>query len=572
MPVPLLRPIALAVLLGLSPAYGHAQEAPRDGLAGALLSGRAAAASDNFAQIADSYERALLVDPENPFFRELAMQGNLLTGNFERAAELAALISATDQGSQVANIILQADEFERRAFDAALGAVADGRLTGALTDLAAEAWAHVGLGRVSDALTTFERALDERPELAPFALYLKALMLAYVGDLESASAILSGDAEGPVSLTRRGVLAHLAILSQLGQFDIALELAEDMFGAHPEEDAALVVDALRAGQTIPFTVVRNATDGMAEVYLMLSAALLGDRGGDWLPLIYARLALALRPDNGDAILLTGQLLERYQQFELAQDVYQSLPATHPQFLAARLGQANALFATGDKDGAIAKLQALTEARPDSVLAFTALGDMLRREERYAEAEAAYAAALDLIGTPEERHWVLLYTRAIALERMGEFDRAEPIFRQVLEFVPDEPQVLNYLGYSLVEARRNLDEALEMIERAVAGDPESGYITDSLGWALFRLGRFDEALPVMERAVELLPADPILNDHLGDVYWAVGRYREARFQWRRAISFAPHPDLDLDRVRRKLELGLYQVLEEEGADPLHSPDP
>lgn len=568
--MPLLRPIALAILLGLLPVSGQAQEAPREGLAGALLSGRAAAASDNFAQIADSYERALLVDPENPFFRELAMQGNLLTGNFVRAVELAAQIAASDHGSQVANIILQADEFERRTFDAALGAVADGRLTGALTDLAAEAWAHVGLGRMSDALATFERALDERPELAPFALYLKALMLAYVGDLESASAILSGEAEGPVSLTRRGVLAHLAILSQLGQFDIALELASDMFGAHPEEDAALVVDALRAGQPIPFVTIRNATDGMAEVYLMLSAALQADRGGDWLPLIYARLALALRPDNGDAILLTGQLLERYQQFELAQDVYQSLPATHPQFLAARLGQANALFATGDKDGAIAKLQALTEARPDSVLGFTALGDMLRREERYTEAEAAYAAALDLIGTPEERHWVLLYTRAIALERMGEFDRAEPIFRQVLEFVPDEPQVLNYLGYSLVEARRNLDEALEMIERAVAGDPESGYITDSLGWALFRLGRFDEALPVMERAVELLPADPILNDHLGDVYWAVGRYREARFQWRRAISFAPHPDLDLDRVRRKLEVGLYQVLEEEGADPLHSP--
>jgi len=127
-------------------------------------------------------------------------------------------------------------------------------------------------------------------------------------------------------------------------------------------------------------------------------------------------------------------------------------------------------------------------------------------------------------------------------------------------------VLNYLGYSLVEKQEKLEEALEMIERAVEARPDSGYIVDSLGWALYRLGRYEEAVGHMERAAELLPVDPIVNDHLGDVYWAVGRRTEARFQWNRALSFDPEPE-EAERIRRKLEVGLDAVLAEEGAEPL-----
>ena len=135
--------------------------------------------------------------------------------------------------------------------------------------------------------------------------------------------------------------------------------------------------------------------------------------------------------------------------------------------------------------------------------------------------------------------------------------------------------MNYLGYSLVEKQIKLDEALDMIERAVAARPDSGYIVDSLGWVLFRLGRYEEAVAPMERATELMPIDPIVNDHLGDVYWSVGRYLEAEFQWKRALSFVDYGDAsqeaDPERIRRKLEVGLDQVLEEEGADPLRLAD-
>ena len=160
--------------------------------------------------------------------------------------------------------------------------------------------------------------------------------------------------------------------------------------------------------------------------------------------------------------------------------------------------------------------------------------------------------------------MLYYTRGIANERAGDWPAAEADFRQALELQPDQPLVLNYLGYSLVEQRENLDEALGMIERAVRGQPDDGYITDSLGWVLYRLGRYDEAVPHMLRAVELVPDDPIINDHLGDVLWKVGRKREAEFQWRRALSFGPADDLDMDRVRRSSRSGSTQVLAAEPA--------
>ncbi|TQM93654.1 tetratricopeptide repeat protein [Roseinatronobacter monicus] len=568
LPIPFVRIAAIAAMClptFLQPVAAQEGSLIQPGFASAFLTGRIAVASDDFARMAQSYDAALEADPGNETFRELAMQGWVLSGEFERAAALAAEAAAQGEMTQIAAVILQADEFKRDAYASVIAGLQEGRLSGPLTDAMGVAWAELGKGSMSDAIAAFEAAISERVELAPFALYHQALAHAFVGDMERAADILAGESDTTVNLSRRGVLTHMTILSQLGRFDEALELGETIFGGTPDDDAALLMDALREEQPVPFTTVTSARDGMAEVYFSLAGALIGEPG-DWLPIIYGQLTLALRPDHGDAILLTGQLLERVEQYDLADQIYGMMPQDNPQYLGAQLGRANALYQSGQVEDAVESLVSLSELRPDSVLVFSSLGDMLRREERYEEAAEAYTSAIDLIDEIEARHWVLLYTRAISYERMGEWELAEPEFRRTLEFVPDEPQVLNYLGYSLIEKRTNLDEALDMIERAVEGEPDSGYITDSLGWAYYRLGRYEEAVPVMERAVELLPRDPILNDHLGDVYWAVGRTREARFQWRRALSFAPHPDLDVDLVRRKLEIGKEPALEEFDAEP------
>jgi Flp pilus assembly protein TadD len=289
-----------------------------------------------------------------------------------------------------------------------------------------------------------------------------------------------------------------------------------------------------------------------------------EEDADIFSLIYARLASHVRPDFDAALILTAQILELQGQFDTATRVYAEVPDASYNHLAAEIGRANALRSDGKADAGIEVLMSLAKTYPDSMEIQIALGDAQSGQKNYAEAEIAYSSAIAMIPEVGKAYWGLYYSRAITLERQDKWDAAEKDFRTALELYPDQPLVLNYLGYSLVEKGRDLDEAQGMIEKAVKQRPDDGYITDSLGWVLYRLGKFREAVGPMERAVELLPVDPVLNDHLGDVLWKVDRKREAEFQWKRALSFGPDDEVAA-RIRSKLDIGLDAVLEQEAAD-------
>lgn len=313
-------------------------------------------------------------------------------------------------------------------------------------------------------------------------------------------------------------------------------------------------------------MIRDPADGIAEVFATVAGVLNAETGAlD--ALTFTRLAEFLRPDYVDAILMSAGILERQDQHELATKTYNRISSEDPSYLTAELGRVDALVASDRIDAAIEALQQLAKARPKVAVVWSTLGDILRRQERFSEAAAAYDRAIADLPTEQPGQWVVYYTRGICHEREKDWAAAEADFRKALELSPNQPQVLNYMGYSFLEMNTNLDEALSMIERAVAAKPEDGYIVDSLGWALYRMGRYEEAVARMEKAVELMPVDSIVNDHLGDVYWAVGRQREAEFQWKRALSFEPESEEDATRIRRKLEVGLDAVLAEEGAEPL-----
>lgn len=537
-------------------------------VAGPFLAARAASAAMDYVPSAAYFERLLVAQPDNPIFLESALLANVGAGNTDAALTQAQQLVDLGVDSQVANLVALTGDFARGDYPAVLAGMAAGREAGMLVDALATGWAHLGQGSMSEALSAFDVLVSDGG-MASFGLNQKAFALAMVGDLEAAEAIFAG-AEGQVAMNRRSVVEHIAILSQLDRFDDATALVDNMFDIDTEGDILAIRAALADGQRIPLTAVTTPQDGMAEAMFSVAGALSADPSDEF-ALLHARLALHLRPDHADAILLTGRLLSQNRQYALADTAYAQIPADAAFALGAQLGRAEALFNLGDTDGAIAQLRALSETHPTSVVAQNTLGDFLRRQEQFTAAAEAYSRAIDLLDPPEPRHWVVFYSRAIANERAGNWPEAEVDFRRALELSPDQPGVLNYLGYSMTEQGGDLDEALAMIERAVAAEPDNGYYIDSLAWALFRMGRYEEALPPMERAAELLPVDPVLTDHLGDVYWAVGRDREARFQWRRALSYGEHPDLDLDRVRRKLAVGLDRVLEEEGAPPLHDQD-
>jgi Flp pilus assembly protein TadD len=179
--------------------------------------------------------------------------------------------------------------------------------------------------------------------------------------------------------------------------------------------------------------------------------------------------------------------------------------------------------------------------------------MLRDKQHFPEAIEAYDRAIQRIRTPREPDWLVFYDRGLCYDRAHQWSKAEADFRHALSLSPDQPYVLNYLGYTWADMGDHLAEARGMIEKALKGRPNDGAIVDSLGWVTLRQGQTAEAVKTLERAVELEPEDPQINGHLGDAYWAAGRRLEATYQWRRALTFHPEPD-DAAKLEAKLQNG------------------
>ena len=535
-----------------------------DGYAGPYLAARSAQIENDFQAAARYFALALAQDPTNTALMESAILALVGQGDIERAIAVSRRLAGINKKHQVANMLLLAEAVRSDGYDDAIVLLEGGELVGPLVDSLTLAWIQVGQGKMSAALASFDEVANGEGTQS-FGLYHKALALAMVGDLESAEAILSGQAGTSIPVTRRGIIAQAEILSQLERNADALTLIDTVFGNDLDPGLLDLRARLEADEVLPLNSIRNASDGLAEVFFSVAGALSGE-ASDGYTIVYTRVAEYLRPDHRDSILLTAQLLESMGRYELASSAYDRIPRDDPAFHSAELGRAESLRLSGKVDAAIEVLQQLSKSHAEQSAVHVALGDVFRRLSRYDEASEAYDRALALYDTAEKAQWSLYYMRGITHERMDRWDLAEADFRKALELNPDQPQVLNYLGYSLVEMRVKLDEALEMIERAVEARPNDGYITDSLGWVLYRLGRYEESVSHMERAAELTPVDPIVNDHLGDVYWAVGRRREAEFQWNRAMSFDPEEE-DGERIRRKLAVGLDLVLEEEGAEPI-----
>lgn len=527
--------------------------------AGNYLAARQARMSNDYDAAVHYYMRALGDAPREPRLLDGLVMAQVSAGAVDSATSAATRLEELGAESQVAHMALLADELAREDYDAVMTRLEDGRGIGPLVDGLLAAWTLLGQGDMSAALARFD-SVGAEPGLGRFARYHKALALAYVGDFEGAEALYAAEGDRPVQMTRRAVLSRVEALSQLDRNDQALNLIASIFGPEPGDEVLDLRTRLEAGETLPYSHVRSVGDGVAEVFYSVAAALEQEASESY-TLLYARVATALRPDHVDAILLTGELLEDLGRPELATRAYRKVPREDPAFYLAELGRAAALRKSGRADAALEVLDQLAEAYPAMPKVQASRGDHYRWQGMHLEAVGAYDAALDLYGGQDPSKWFVLYARGMSQERLGNWPEAKSDFLAALALNPDQPNLLNYLGYSMVEKREDLDEALAMIQKAAQIDQNSGYIVDSLGWALFQLGRFDESVVHMERAAALMPVDPVVNDHLGDVYWMVGRQREAQFQWNRALSFNPE-EAEATRIRRKLQVGLDAVLSEE----------
>ena len=531
---------------------------------GGYLAGRHALSTKDFDAASTYLSRAIEDDLENPELLNGLISVQVSLGDIGAAKISSDNLDLLGVQTQLSNMVKIAIQLRNRDFDNAKQQIENEQGINPLLDKIVTGWAFADQGNFEDAETIFDE-IGKGSSLAQFSQMQKASMLAAYGRYESALNTI-GDLEknsNRISIDARALKVRL--LLKLDNKEEATEYFSKIFGDGVNSDAAnlrMQVEDHPNAYSIEESLSLEA--GIAYAFYAI-ADILKDDADPNTALLYVRLAQYLNENSQKAILLAADLLEQMGQYDLAVEEYAKISPSSSYFLSSELGRVGALRDGGKTEAALEVLYYLSREFSDIGIVHNSLGDFLRREERYSEAKIAYDRAVDIYRENNNVSWVVLYARGITHERLQEWDKAESDFRNALTINPDQANVLNYLGYSLIDRGEKLDEAMTMIEKAVSLQPESGYIVDSLAWGLFKLGQYETAIPHMEKAAELMPVDPIVTDHLGDLYWAVGRQLEAKFQWRRALSFDPELK-DATRIREKLRIGLDRVLVNEGLKP------
>ena len=531
---------------------------------GGYLAGRHALSTKDFDAASTYLSRAIEDDIENPELLNGLISVQVSLGDIGAAKISSDNLDLLGVQTQLSNMVKIAIQLRNRDFDNAKQQIENEQGINPLLDKIVTGWAFADQGNFEDAETIFDE-IGKGSSLAQFSQMQKASMLAAYGRYESALNTI-GNLEknsNRISIDARALKVQL--LLKLDNKEEATEYFSKIFGDGVNSDAAnlrMQVEDHPNAYSIEESLSLEA--GIAYAFYAI-ADILKDDADPNTALLYVRLAQYLNENSQKAILLAADLLEQMGQYDLAVAEYAKISPSSSYFLSSELGRVGALRDGGKTEAALEVLYYLSREFSDIGIVHNSLGDFLRREERYSEAKIAYDRAVDIYRENNNVSWVVLYARGITHQRLQEWDKAESDFRNALTINPDQANVLNYLGYSLIDRGEKLDEAMTMIEKAVSLQPESGYIVDSLAWGLFKLGKYETAIPHMEKAAELMPVDPIVTDHLGDLYWAVGRQLEAKFQWRRALSFDPELK-DATRIREKLRIGLDRVLVNEGLKP------
>ncbi len=545
-------PVRLAAMDQTAPNPRLLGEVQPASASGSYLAGTHAQRTRDYAAAADYLSSALKIDAANKRLRRRAFLAMLASGRMEDAIALAHDVVDADTGSRLAALSLVVKDAREGKFEIVEKRLGDLPRRGINTYLLPLllSWAMAEQGRTEEALEALAPLAGKSDLAVLHDLHVGLINdLAGNGTVAEEAFIRAARTNSPLRI----IVALGSLYERTGRMADARAVYQKYISANPGSrifDAAFKrLDAGKAGTP----AVRNHLDGLAEAFFNMAGTVTQGRSVE-LALLYGRFALYLRPDFPAAQLLVAGILETLGRNAEAIEVYDSVSPKSPFSWSARLRKASALDSLSRAEEAIKMLEDMIgedDVRTDGLIA---LADLLRSKKRYKQSVDVYSRAIDRIPTLVKRHWSLLYARGISLERSKAWGTAEKDFLRALELYPDQPYVLNYLGYTWVDHGVNLDRAQGMIERAVKLRPNDGYIVDSLGWVQYRLGDFEGATKNLERAVVLRPEDPTINDHLGDAYWRVGRINEAMFQWRRALSLNPEAET-IPALKNKIRVGL-----------------
>jgi tetratricopeptide (TPR) repeat protein len=528
-------------------------------MSGSYLAARHASVERDASSAATFYRSALRTDPKNNELLDRAFISSLADGDIEEAVKLADRILTIDKSNRVARLVVGVRDLKLKKYASAQLNI-NQSIRGPITDLVAtllSGWASYGAGDSKTAIANIDKLTG--PEWYPIFKDLHSgMILELAGKDKDAGARLERAYKLDDSMLRVAD-AYARWLSRNKDEASAMAVYEAFDKKLPRHP--LVLEGLRetkAGKKLT-PLVDSAQAGAAEALYGIGATLTR-RGGEDLALVYLQLSLYLAPNHPLALLSLADLYESVKKPAMAIKVYERMPASSPLKRNAQIQLATDLDAADRSDEAIKILKTVTTEDPKDLEAIMALGNIERGRKKFADCVVTYSQGIDALPKPDDKagedkgNAVYYYYRGICEERSKQWSKAEADMRKALELQPEQPHVLNYLGYSWIDQGINLDEGMKMIKRAVDQRPDDGYIVDSLGWAYYRIGNYEDAVKNLERAIDLKPEDPTINDHLGDAYWRVGRTLEAKFQWSHARDLKPEPE-DLPKIEAKIENGL-----------------
>ena len=547
-----LRLAAASALVGLALAVPVTAQDFSDSATGKYLAGLQAMDGLRTGEAAQYFSAAATEENSNPQVINHAFAALAANGDIDRAVVMAKHLLELDPTNDIARLVIATEAVKQRRYDAALTDL--NQLSGdsfeGITGGILRAWALTGSGKTDDAFRSLDKlgggGLDE------FLSFHRAIIADVAGRQADAIKYITQAHDG-APLDPDVVEAFARIMGNAGQTQQAIDAIVQFESQGLTSPIIDEVKQALANKQRPGIYADSIQAGAAVMFHTVGLGFTRDGSND-AALVFLRLGAYLDPRNANMPLAIGQIYDTAGQHDLANAVYESVPATSPLKPLATLRVADNLGAGGNRPEAIKRLQGIVSTNPKDLDAITVLGDMLTADKQYQAAADAYTAALGVTGGKTPGDWRFYYVRGIAYERSDKFPLAEKDFLEALDLNPNQPQVLNYLGYSWVDKGMNLNRALGMVQKAVTLSPNDGFIIDSLGWAYYRLGRFADAVTELERAAQLQPNDPVINDHLGDAYWQVGRKLEAHFQWN--VAYAMDTDGDVKkRVGPKLTGGL-----------------
>lgn len=519
------------------------------------LSARQAASEFDLKQASKFYAASLAEDPDNKDLLSKAFIYSASSGDIAGGAKLAKRVLAVTPDNKLAQLVMVVDQIERGRYADARATLKqpDGSSPAGPTMLLMNIWASMGARDSATALALLQ-TLKGLGNTDAIADYHRALVLDQLGNTTDADTAYR-QALVDVGPAPRIVEAYGRFLERSNRAADATTFYTKLQSEEALQPIIMPALARIAARRKPEPLVPDATAGAAEAMFGIGASLTDNSTAD-LAVLYLHSALYLRPDLDLAKVLLADRLENLRKYEEALAVYRQVDHRSIYYRVAAVQAAVDLARLKRNDEAVSVLKTLTSEAPQDLEAWTALGDVYRSLERYPEAADAYTHSIKTLSAPGAKNWQLYYARAIAEQQSNDWPAAEADLQQALSLSPDEPDVLNNLGYSWVEKKQNIPKALVMLEKARTLRPFDGYIVDSVGWAYYHLGKYDDAAKTLLNAVLLVPGDPTINEHLGDAYWRVGKRLDAQFQWSHALAFATD-----DKTRPALEAKLKSGLPE-----------